>query len=58
MSWGSNAIKTTTSESNIKVIITRTITPKIASDCQTQFDLLLWELNNEIVAVLPKRAAR
>ena len=32
---------TTTSESNSGVIITRTIMPKIASDCQTQLDLFL-----------------
>ena len=29
---------TTTSERNSKVIITRTIRPKIASDCRTLFD--------------------
>ena len=39
---------TTTSKMNTKAIINRTITPKIASDCRTLFDLLITCLYHDV----------
>ena len=39
------------SESKSKVIIAKTITPKIASDCQTLFDLFLGSLDCKVASV-------
>ena len=49
---------TITSMMNSKAMINRTITPKIASDCQTLFDLFVCSLlafRNELLAAMAQK---